>query len=97
LSDERLLRIGLPKGSLQEATVEIFRKAGWRVNVDPRGYHPDVDDPELWCMLLRAQEMALYVAEGVLDCGLTGLDWIREQGCEDRVEMVADLVYAKAA
>jgi len=95
LSDERLLRIGLPKGSLQEATVEIFRKAGWRVNVDPRGYHPDVDDPELWCMLLRAQEMALYVAEGVLDCGLTGLDWIREQGCEDRVEMVADLVYAK--
>jgi ATP phosphoribosyltransferase len=95
LTEERILRIGLPKGSLQDATVEIFRKAGWRVTVDPRGYHPDMDDPELWAVLLRAQEMAVYVADGVLDCGLTGLDWIREQNCEDRVIIVADLVYAK--
>ena len=73
----------------------MFQKAGWRVSVDPRGYHPDMGDPELWAVLLRAQEMAVYVADGVLDCGLTGYDWILEQGCEERVVMVADLVYAK--
>ncbi len=95
MPEDRVLRIGLPKGSLQDATIEIFTKAGWRVTVDPRGYHPHMDDPELWAVLLRAQEMAVYVADGVLDCGLTGLDWIREQGCEDRVAIVADLVYAK--
>lgn len=95
MGSERVLRIGLPKGSLQEATFEIFRKAGWAVSVDQRGYHPDMGDSELWAVLLRAQEMGVYVADGVLDCGLTGLDWIMEQGCENRVVMVADLVYAK--
>ncbi len=95
MSEEKVLRIGLPKGSLQEATVEMFRKAGWSISVDERGYHPDMGDPELWAVLLRAQEMAVYVADGVLDCGLTGYDWILEQNCEDRVVMVADLVYAK--
>ncbi len=95
LSQERVLRLGLPKGSLQDATIEMFRKAGWPVSVDPRGYHPDMGDPEIWSVLLRAQEMAVYVADGVLDCGLTGLDWIMEQNCEDRVVMVADLIYAK--
>lgn len=92
---EQQLRIGLPKGSLQQATVEMFRKAGWRVSVDDRGYHPDMGDPDLWAVLLRAQEMAVYVADGVLDCGLTGLDWIMEQGREEEVVMVADLIYAK--
>ncbi|MBC7287490.1 MAG: ATP phosphoribosyltransferase [Armatimonadetes bacterium] len=95
MSSEKVLRIGLPKGSLQDATVEMFRKAGWPVSVDERGYHPDMGDPELWAVLLRAQEMAVYVADGVLDCGLTGYDWILEQDCAERVVMVADLVYAK--
>ena len=92
---ERVLRIGLPKGSLQEATIDIFRKAGFPITVDERQYKPDFDDDELWGVLLRAQEMPDYVASGILDCGLTGLDWIRERGVEDKVVEVADLVYAK--
>jgi ATP phosphoribosyltransferase len=92
---EQVLRLGIPKGSLQEASIEMLRKAGWQVSVDERGYHPDLGDPELWAVLLRAQEMALYVADGVLDCGLTGLDWIMEQNCEERVVMVAELAYAR--
>ncbi len=92
---EKILRIGLPKGSLQEATIEIFRKAGFPISVDERQYKPDFDDDELWGVLLRAQEMPNYVASGILDCGLTGLDWIRERGVEDEVVEVVDLVYAK--
>ncbi len=92
---ERVLRIGLPKGSLQEATIEIFRKAGFPISVDERQYKPDFGDDELWGVLLRAQEMPDYVANGILDCGLTGLDWIRERGVEDEVIEVVDLVYAK--
>lgn len=92
---ENLLRIGLPKGSLQEATVSMFEKAGWQIRVDDRGYAPDLNDDELWAVLLRAQEMPTYVADGYLDCGLTGLDWIKEREVEDQIEMVADLVYAK--
>jgi len=92
---EKILRIGLPKGSLQEATIEIFRKAGFPISVDERQYKPDFGDDELWGVLLRAQEMPNYVASGVLDCGLTGLDWIRERGVEDEVVAVVDLVYAK--
>jgi ATP phosphoribosyltransferase len=95
VAEEKQVRIGLPKGSLQQATVEMFRKAGWRVSVDERGYHPDMGDPELWAVLLRAQEMAIYVGDGVLDCGLTGYDWVLEQGREEQVVMVADLIYAK--
>ncbi len=92
---EKILRIGLPKGSLQEATIEIFRKAGFPITVDERQYKPDFGDDELWGVLLRAQEMPNYVASGILDCGLTGLDWIRERGVEDEVVEVVDLVYAK--
>lgn len=95
MTDDNKLRIGLPKGSLQNATVEMFRKAGWSVTVDERQYTPNMGDEELWAVLLRAQEMPSYVADGVLDCGLTGLDWIIECGVEDRVVEVADLIYAK--
>ena len=90
---ERLLKIGLPKGSLQNATVELFRKAGFPVTVDERAYSPDLGDDELWGVLLRAQELPMYIAEGILDCGLTGYDWILERGV-DLVE-VSDLLYAK--
>jgi len=95
VSKQRQLRIGLPKGSLQEATIAMFTKAGFNVSVDERQYKPDFDDEELWGVLLRAQEMPTYVASGTLDCGLTGLDWIRERGVEGKVVAVADLVYAK--
>ncbi|MEN6302545.1 MAG: ATP phosphoribosyltransferase, partial [Armatimonadia bacterium] len=89
------LRIGLPKGSLQDATIAMFEKAGFRISVDERQYKPHIDDEDLWSVLLRAQEMPSYVADGVLDCGLTGLDWIKERGVEDSIVEVADLIYAK--
>ncbi len=92
---ERKLRIGLPKGSLQEATVAMFTRAGFGLSVDERQYKPDFDDEELWGVLLRAQEMPTYVAGGMLDCGLTGLDWIRERGMEGEVVEVCELIYAK--
>ena len=91
----RRLRLGIPKGSLQEATVALFRKAGWRLQVNPRSYYPEVDDPELSCALVRAQEMSRYVENGTLDAGITGLDWTLENG--SRVEVVCDLVYSKAS
>ncbi len=87
------LRIGLPKGSLQQATFELFEHAGWRFSVGARAYFPSSDDPEITAVLLRAQEMPSYVADGVLDAGLTGLDWVQERGVD--VVEVADLVYAK--
>lgn len=87
------LRIGLPKGSLQESTFELFKKAGWNIRASARSYYPAVDDLELEVMLIRAQEMARYVESEVLDCGLTGIDWVMESGC--KVKKVADLVYAK--
>ncbi len=90
---DRQLRIGLPKGSLQNSTVELFRKAGFSITVDERAYSPDLGDPELWAVLLRAQELPLYIDHGVLDCGLTGYDWILERDVD--VVEVADLVYAK--
>ena len=89
------LRLGIPKGSLQEATVVLFRKAGWRLRVNPRSYYPEVDDPELSCTLVRAQEMSRYVENGTLDAGITGLDWTLEN--ESQVEVVCDLVYSKAS
>lgn len=92
MSDQQL-RIGLPKGSLQNSTVELFNKAGFNVTVDERAYSPDLGDEELWGVLLRAQELPLYIANGVLDCGLTGYDWILERGV-DLVE-VSNLIYAK--
>jgi ATP phosphoribosyltransferase len=87
------LKLGIPKGSLQEATFELFKKAGWHIKPTGRSYYPYIDDTELEIMLVRAQEMARYVEDKVLDAGLTGIDWVTESGC--RVKKVADLVYAK--
>jgi len=87
------LRLGIPKGSLQETTVAMFRKAGYDIQVSSRSYYPAVDDPEIECILIRAQEMARYVAEGILDAGLTGYDWILETGMN--VVEVGELVYGK--
>jgi ATP phosphoribosyltransferase len=88
-----LLKLGIPKGSLQDSTVELFAKAGWRISVNSRSYYPGIDDPEIECMMVRAQEMARYVENGALDAGLTGKDWILETGAD--VEEVAELVYSK--
>ena len=90
-----VLRLGIPKGSLQDATVELFRKAGWKIGVSDRSYFPTIDDPEIRCSLVRAQEMARYVEDGTLDAGLTGRDWILEN--DSQVETVCDLVYSKAS
>jgi ATP phosphoribosyltransferase len=87
------LKLGVPKGSLENATIELFRRAGFRITAAPRSYFPAVDDPELECMLVRAQEMARYVEDGALDCGLTGRDWVIENQAD--VHAVTDLVYAK--
>jgi ATP phosphoribosyltransferase len=87
------LRLGLPKGSLQDATLQLFAKAGWRITVNSRSYFPTIDDPEIQCTLLRAQEMARYVESGALDAGITGKDWILETHAD--VVEVAELVYAK--
>jgi ATP phosphoribosyltransferase len=87
------LKLGLPKGSLQNATFDLFRKAGYVVSVAERSYYPAIDDPNISCMLIRAQEMARYVEDGALDCGLTGHDWVVEN--EADVVAVCSLVYAK--
>ena len=93
------LKLGIPKGSLQDSTIQLFGRAGFNIYVSSRSYFPSIDDPEIECMLIRAQEMTRYVCEGVLDAGLTGLDWVAEHrlgrdphGC---VTSVADLVYSK--
>src|SRR5579862_10029908 len=87
------LRIGIPKGSLQEATLQLFARAGLTVYTNGRSYSASTADPDVECMLIRAQEMARYVEHGVLDAGLTGRDWVIESGLD--VESVADLTYAK--
>ncbi|TNF54041.1 ATP phosphoribosyltransferase [bacterium] len=89
----KILRIGLPKGSLQESTLKLFKKAGYNISVDARSYYPVFDDIEIEALLIRAQEMARYVDDGVLDAGLTGKDWVLEQGAD--VYEVAELNYAK--
>jgi len=89
-----VLRLGIPKGSLEEATIELFRKSGWRIKSGDRSYFPSVDDPALRCNLIRAQEMARYVESGTLDAGITGHDWILENGAD--VAVIRDLVYSKA-
>lgn len=91
--DDNKLMLGLPKGSLEQATTDMFAKAGYKIEINSRSYFPTIDDKEIECMLIRAQEMSRYVEEGILDCGLTGYDWIRENG-SDVVE-VAELVYGK--
>ena len=87
------LKLGIPKGSLENATIDLFRRAGFQITVNSRSYFPAIDDPNIECMLIRAQEMARYVEDGVLDAGLTGLDWVAETGAT--IEPIADLVYAK--
>jgi ATP phosphoribosyltransferase len=90
-----VLKLGIPKGSLEEATVNLFAKAGYQIKISSRSYFPSIDDDEIECMLIRAQEIARYVADGVLDAGLTGKDWVQE----NRVDVVdvADLVYSKVS
>ena len=87
------LRLGIPKGSLQDATIALFQRAGWNIYADGRSYFPSIDDKEVECMLIRAQEMARYVDHGVLDAGLTGIDWVVESGLD--VTSVTTLTYAK--
>ena len=93
------LKLGIPKGSLQDATVQLFARAGFNIYISSRSYFPSIDDPEIECMLIRAQEMARYVSDGVLDAGLTGQDWIAEHEAGDGktgvLTSVADLIYAK--
>ena len=93
-SSKNVLRLGLPKGSLQEPTLELFKRAGYNVVVSSRSYRPSVDDDELEIRLLRAQEIGRYVDHGFLDCGITGRDWIVENGAD--VEVISDLRYSKA-
>jgi ATP phosphoribosyltransferase len=87
------LKLGIPKGSLENATIDLFRRAGFTITTSSRSYFPSIDDPEIECMMIRAQEMARYIEDGVLDAGLTGRDWVQES--EANVESVADLIYAK--
>jgi len=87
------LKLGIPKGSLENATVDLFRRAGFQITISSRSYFPAIDDPEIECMLIRAQEMARYVEDGILDAGLTGRDWVEEN--DAKVETVADLIYSK--
>jgi ATP phosphoribosyltransferase len=93
------LKLGIPKGSLQDATIQLFQRAGFNIYVSTRSYFPSIDDPEVECMLIRAQEMARYVCDGVLDAGLTGQDWIAEHklggDSKHALTSIADLVYAK--
>jgi len=90
MSDSHLrLRMGIPKGSLQETTQSLFNRAGYNLRISGRSYYPDIDDPEIECILIRPQEMARYVGQGILDCAITGLDWILETGAD--VEELADL------
>ncbi len=88
-----VLRLGIPKGSLQDATIALFSKAGWRISINSRSYFPGIDDPEINCMIVRAQEMARYVETGALDAGITGRDWVFETG-SDVVE-IGELMYSK--
>jgi ATP phosphoribosyltransferase len=90
-----MLKLGIPKGSLEKATIDLFQNAGWKITVSARSYFPSIDDADVACSLVRAQEMARYVESGALDVGLTGLDWILEN--EADVKIISDLVYSKAS
>jgi len=95
MSSEQLLKLGIPKGSLQDATINLFAKSGWKIGLHHRNYFPDINDETMKCSLCRAQEMAVYVEDGTLDVGLTGKDWILEN--ESDVVVVSDLVYSKVS
>ena len=90
-----VLKLGIPKGSLERATIDLFEKSGWRINLSSRSYFPEVDDDELTCSICRAQEMSRYVEQGIIDAGITGKDWILEN--ESDVVLVADLIYSKVS
>jgi len=90
-----ILKLGIPKGSLQDATIALFKRSGWKINVNGRSYFPDINDPSIECTLCRAQEMSINVENGSLDAGLTGLDWIAENTSD--VHVVTDLVYSKVS
>src|SRR5262249_3245375 len=92
---EQVLKLGIPAGSLQEATGELFRKAGYKITFASRSYYPSIDDPEIHCTLIRAQEMPRYVQDGSLDCGLTGHDWVLEN--DAKVVELAELVFSKVS
>jgi ATP phosphoribosyltransferase len=94
---DKVLKLGLPAGSLQEATADLFRKAGYKITFPSRSYYPAIDDPEIHCTLIRAQEMARYVRDGSLDCGLTGHDWVVENGATGAVTELAELVFSKVS
>src|SRR6266513_1604900 len=89
------IKLGLPAGSLQEATAQLFQKAGYKITYASRSYYPSIDDPEIQCTLIRAQEMPRYVEDGSLDCGLTGYDWILENNA--KVKEVAELIFSKVS
>jgi len=95
MNEPEVLKLGIPAGSLQEATADLFRKAGYKITFASRSYYPSIDDPEIQCTLIRAQEMPRYVQDGSLDCGLTGYDWILEN--DAKVKEVAELVFSKVS
>lgn len=92
---DKVLKLGIPKGSLEKATIALFAKSGWKIKINSRNYFPEIDDDEIVCTICRAQEMSQYVEQGTLDAGLTGLDWILEN--DSKVKVVTDLVYSKSS
>lgn len=92
-----LIKLGVPKGSLEDATINLFERAGWKIRKHTRNYFPDINDAEIAASLCRVQEIGNYIESGVLDVGITGLDWLTETGCADKVEHVADLIYSKTS
>ncbi|MFO8112774.1 MAG: ATP phosphoribosyltransferase, partial [Desulfosalsimonadaceae bacterium] len=90
-----VLKLGIPKGSLQKATIELFKRSGWKINVNGRSYFPEINDESIHCTLCRAQEMGIYVQNGTLDAGLTGKDWIAEYNSD--VHVVSELIYSKVS
>src|SRR4029450_8577951 len=92
---DAVLKLGIPAGSLQEATGELFRKAGYNIKFSSRSYYPEIDDPEIECLLIRAQEMARYIEQGVLDAGITGYDWVLEKNAQ--VHEVCELMFSKVS
>ncbi len=95
MSEDKFLKIGIPKGSLQDATISLFARSGWKIRQHHRNYFPEINDPELQCSMCRAQEMSVYVQDGTMDCGLTGKDWILENASD--VVIVSDLIYSKVS
>ncbi|MSR50802.1 MAG: ATP phosphoribosyltransferase [Gemmataceae bacterium] len=95
MSNPKILRVGIPAGSLQEATGDLFRKAGYKLTFQSRSYYPSIDDPEIHCTLIRAQEMPRYVENGSLDCGLTGFDWVQES--QANVTIMTELIFSKVS